>query len=105
MNGLNSSTAATEVIDVAAFSKKPDAVALAVARAYADAGLFAAGAQTPTNGTGVAPAAAQRKLSAFDTLGTSAGRFTLVTLFSGGEQGYFGRAQGVDKPFPLVTAP
>ena len=35
---------------------------------------------------------------------TQAGRFTLVTLLSGGEQGYFGRASSVDKAFPgLVT--
>ena len=103
--GLHASTVATEAVDIAAFSKKPDAVALDVVRAYADAGLFAVGAQTPTSGTGVASAAVQRKLSAFDTLGTPAGRFTLVTLFSGGEQGYFGRVQGVDKPFPAVPVP
>ena len=105
VTGLHASTAATEVVDVAAFSKKPDAVALGVARAYADAGLFAVGAQTLASGTGVASAAAQLKLSAFDTLGTQAGRFTLVALFSGGEQGYFGRAPGVDKPFPAMPVP
>ena len=102
--GMHGSTVATCAVDLAAFSKKPDTAALDVARAYADMGFFAAGAQTGTSGTGVAAAAAQRKLSAFDTLGTQAGRFTLVTLFSGGEQGYFGRAQGVDQAFPAAPS-
>jgi len=105
VSGLHASTVATEVVTIAAFAKKPDVVALGVARAYADAGYFAAGAETPSSDTGVAAAAVARKLSAFDTLGTQAGRFTLVALFTGGEQGYFGRAQGVDKPYPAVPTP
>jgi len=103
--GLHASTAATEVVTIAAFSKKPDVVALNVARAYADAGYFAVGAQTLSSDTGVAAAAVGRKLSALDTLGTQAGRFTLVALFSGSEQGYFGRGQGVDKAYPSVPTP
>jgi len=105
VTGLHASTSATEVVTIAAFSKRPDAVALSVARAYADAGYFAVGAQTLSSDTGVASAAVARKLSAFDTLGTTAGRFTLVALFTGSEQGYFGRAQGVDKAYPSVPTP
>ena len=55
--------------------------------------------------TGVAAAAAARKLSAFDTLGTNAGRFTLVALFTGGQQGYYSSsARGVSL-FPEVPKP
>ena len=60
------------------------------------------GAQTPTSSTGVAPAAVARRLSAFDTLGTQPGRFTLVALLSGGEQGYFGLNPNAVKPYPAV---
>jgi len=100
--GLKPSLVATNLVDIAAFSKQPDTVALGIARAYADKGFLAVGAQTPTSATGVAPAAVARRMSAFDTLGTQPGRFTLVALFSGGEQGYFGLNSNAIKPFPAV---
>ena len=105
VTGLSASTAATQVVNVAAFDGKPDALALDVAQAYAAAGFYALGAQTPAPDTGVAAAAAARKLSAFDTLGTNAGRFTLVALFSGGEQGYYSTDTNATAKYPPVPVP
>ena len=102
VTGLKSSIAATQALDLASFSQKPDEVALRVCRAYADAGYYALGAQTPTSRNGVAEAAVQLGLSAFDTLGTQPGRFTLVALYTGGQQGYFGLNADAVAQFPPV---
>jgi hypothetical protein len=105
ITGLSGSNSATQVIDVAAFAGKPDALALDVAQAYAAAGRYALGAQTVAVDTGVAAAAAARKLSAFDTLGTNAGRFTLVALLTGGEQGFYSSDSNATAQFPPVPTP
>jgi len=105
VTGLKSSTAATQAVTIAAFSRKPDKAALEVVKAYAAAGYYALGAQTPTSGTGVAAAAAAAKLSAFDTLGTAPGQFTMVALFSGGEQGYYTLGNEDGPKFPPVPSP
>lgn len=102
VTGMQPSVAATDLVSIAAFSKQPDTAALDIARAYADAGYYAIGAQTPTSATGVAAAAVARRLSAFDTLGTQPGRFTLIALLSGGEQGFFGLDESAVKPYPAV---
>lgn len=105
VTGLTASTAATQAVTIAAFERKPDKAALEVAKAYAAAGFYALGAQTPTSGTGVAAAAAAAKLSAFDTLGTAPGQFTLVALFTGGQQGYYTLGSDQDPKFPPVPNP
>jgi hypothetical protein len=105
VTGLSASTGATQVVDVAAFDKKPDALALDVAQAYANAGFYALGAQTPSLDTGVAAAAAARRLSAFDTLGSSAGEFTLVALLTGGQQGYYSADPNATAKYPPVPVP
>ncbi len=68
-------------------------------------GATRSGRQAPVPDTGVAAAAAARKLSAFDTLGTSAGRFTLVALLTGGEQGYYSIDANATSQFPPVPQP
>lgn len=105
ITGLSASMGATQVVDVAAFDGKPDALGLDVAQAYAASGMFALGAETPSSGTGVASAAAARRLSAFDTLGTNAGRFTLVALFTGGEQGFYSVDSNATAKYPPVPTP
>jgi len=89
LSGLPESAATTLAVDVATSNKDPDPSGLDIAAAYAAAGFYAAGAETREGQTGVAAAAAARKLSALDTLGTNAGRFTLVSLFTGGQQGFY----------------
>jgi hypothetical protein len=103
--GLSASTVATQIIDIAAFNGDPDAAALDIAQAYAAAGMYALGAQLFGSDTGVAAATSARQMSAFDTLGTNAGRFTLVALFSGGQQGYYSTTARGATPFPPVPVP
>jgi len=105
ISGLGDSTVAAQIIDVAAAGKSPDAAGLDIAQAYANAGMIAVGAQAYGADTGVAAAAAARKLSAFDTLGTNPGRFTLVALFSGGQQGYYSSNGHTALAFPPVPKP
>lgn len=105
LSGLSGSTVATMAVDLAAFDHNTDQAGLDIAQAYGAAGMYAIGAEAIDSNTGVAAAAAARKLSAFDTLGTNAGRFTLVALLTGGQQGYYSdSARGVS-PFPAVPKP
>jgi hypothetical protein len=105
LSGLSASTVATMAVDTAAFDHNPDPAALELAQAYGAAGMFALGAEAVDGNTGVAAAAAARKLSAFDTLGTNAGRYTLVALLTGAQQGYYSdTARGVSL-FPVVPKP
>ena len=105
ISGLGDSTVAKQLVDVAADGKSPDPAGLDIAQAYANAGMIAVGAQAYGTDTGVAAAAAARKLSAFDTLGTNPGRFTLVALFSGGQQGYYSSNGHTTLAFPPVPKP
>ena len=105
VTGLKASEAATQAVDIAAFGRKPDQTALGITQAYATAGFYAVGAQTTTSGTGVALAASALKLSAFDTLSTEIGNFTLVALFTGGEQGYYSTATGASSAYPPIPTP
>jgi len=105
LTGLPASKTATLAVDLAAFSGDPDPGGLELIEAYAAAHFFAAGAETYGAGTGVAAAAAARKLSAFDTLGTNPGAFTLVALFTGGQQGYYSDTARGATPFPPVPQP
>lgn len=105
VDGLSSSEEATQAMTLAAFDGTPDTVALAVAQAYAAAGYYALGAQTMTSGNSVAATAAAARLSAFDTLGTAPGQFTLVALFSGGLQGYYTLGNEDGPLFPPVPVP
>lgn len=102
LSGLPESVAATLAVDVATSNRDPDPYGLDIAQAYAAAGYYAAGAETRDGQTGVAAAAAARQLSALDMLGTNAGRFTLVSLFTGGEQGFFSTSAHGTSAFPKV---
>jgi hypothetical protein len=103
--GLSRSTVATLALDVATSNRNPDPSGLELASAYAAAGMYAVGAETLDSESGVAAAASARQLSAFDTLGTNAGRFTLVALFTGGDQGYYSNTVRGASPFPPVPKP
>jgi hypothetical protein len=102
VTGLSESVAATLAVDVATSNKDPDPSGLDIAAAYAAVGLYAVGAETREGQTGVAAAAAARKLSALDTLGTNAGRFTLVSLFTGGQQGFYSTNAHGASAFPAM---
>lgn len=102
--GLPESAVATLAVDVATSNKDPDPTGLDIAQAFAAAGFYAVGAETREGKTGVAAAASARKLSALDTLGTNAGRFTLVSLFSGGQQGFYSADAHGASAFPAIPA-
>lgn len=103
--GLGRSTVATLAVDIASSDRDPDPDGLDIASAYAAAGFYAAGAETVDSQAGVAAAASARQLSAYDTLGTNAGRFTLIALFSGGDQGYYSNVARGASQFPPVPKP
>jgi hypothetical protein len=105
VSGLAHSTVATLALDVATDKGEPDSAGLDLAEAYAHDSFFAAAAEPLGSQAGLAAAASTRKLSAFDTLGTNAGRFTLVALFSGGDQGYYGVGAHGGAPFPPIPTP
>jgi hypothetical protein len=63
------------------------------------------GAQTTSRDTGVARASAAAGLSAFDTLGTDVGRYTLVALLTGATPGYYGTGEGTAALFPVPPTP
>jgi Copper transport outer membrane protein, MctB len=105
VTGLGPSAVATSAVDVATVDRDPDPTGLDVAAAYAAVGLYALGAETADSQSGVAAAAAARRLSAFDTLGTDAGRYTLVSLLTGGQQGYFSSTAHGVSAFPNVPVP
>jgi hypothetical protein len=100
--GMPESAVATLAVDLATSNKDPDPSGLDIAQAYAAAGYYAAGAETREGQTGVAAAASARKLSALDTLGTNAGRFTLISLFTGGQQGFYSTNAHGASAFPVV---
>ena len=103
--GLDADTVASGVLDLAAPDGKGDSGGLALAAAAQEMGVTAVGGQTPDSDTGVAAAAAERGMSALDTLGNEVGRYTLVALFAGADRGYYGTAPGADALFPPVTLP
>jgi hypothetical protein len=100
--GLSHSTVATLAVDVSTFNRGPDETGLDIAAAYGAAGHYAVAAETPDSETGLAAAASARRLSALDTLGSNAGRFTLVALFTGGQQGYYSNSAHGVSAFPEV---
>lgn len=103
VTGLEDGTAASGLVTIAAPEGTADAAGIALAQAADDAETVAIGAQTTEVDTGVAAAAADADLAAFDTLGTEVGRYTLVALLSGAESGYFGTASSAEALFPPVA--
>jgi hypothetical protein len=103
--GLTRSTVATLAVDVASMDHDPDPAGLEVAAAYASLGHFALGAERFDSQTGVAAAASARKLSALDTLGTDPGRFTLVALLTGGQQGFYSNTVRGVSAYPQPPTP
>lgn len=103
VEGLPDKAGVYGLVTIAAREGKVDPLGIALARAFSAPGTFALGAETPASRTGVAAAAADADLSGLDTLGTQIGRYTLISLLSGGEPGYYGTGEGVDGAFPPVA--
>ncbi len=90
----------SNVVDIATFDGKADPAALAVAVAMQRKDKAAVGGQSRDSRSNLAAEAASVGLGALDTLGTEAGRYTLVALLTGARPGYYGVGQGTIAPFP-----
>lgn len=90
------------ILDLAAHDGKADASALDITSAYVGLGYSAVAAETTGTATGVAKAASGKGISAFDTLGTDIGRYTLVALLSGGQPGLYSSTLTGGRPFPPI---
>jgi hypothetical protein len=100
VEGLEGDATIYGVVDLAASEGEPDALGVAIARAFSDAGAPALGAQTSTRDTGVARASAAAGISAIDTLGGDVGRYSLVALLTGATPGFYGTGEGATALFP-----
>lgn len=99
VEGLEPGAMAAGLVDVARNDGAADAAGIALAKAFSSVGPSVAG-QPVSDDTGVAAAARSAGVSAFDTLGTDVGRYTLVALMTGASPGYYGTAAGADGLFP-----
>ncbi len=88
------------VVDLAAFDGKADPGALALAVEFQRLGTPSLGAQRKDSKSNLAQEADAAGISALDTLGTEAGRYTLVMLLTGADPGYYGVGQGTIASFP-----
>jgi len=100
VEGLDPGMEADALVDVASIAPRTDAAPLAVASAFERGGAPAVVAQTPTSKSTAVVSAAERELSAFDTLGTEVGRYTLVALLTGAEPGFYGTHDAAVAPYP-----
>ena len=101
---LEPGRAAWGMVDIALQGREPDAGGIALAQAFARAKAAAVVGESGTLKTGLAAAAAEKRLPAFDTLGTDIGRYTLVALMSGADSGYYGLGEQADAAFPKLPA-
>lgn len=92
------------VVDLATFDGKADPGAIALGVEFDRAGVTAVGAQTVGSETNLAAQADRAGLSALDTLGTDAGRYTTVMLLTGAKPGYYGTGSAAVAEFPTEMA-
>jgi hypothetical protein len=102
VTGLEAGASASGLVDLAAPEGEADEAGLQLGVAMVDAGGPAAAAQTPRADSTLATTAVENGLSAFDTLGTEVGRYTLVALMTGADPGFYGTAASADALFPPV---
>lgn len=98
--GLGDEVGATGLVTIASSQGEPDPVGIRLAEQFAAAQGIGIGAESMGAETGVANAAADAGLPAFDTLGSQIGRYSLVALLTGGDGGYFGLGAGARAPYP-----
>ncbi len=102
VEGLEPGVGAVGLVTVALQAGKPDQNGLGLAAAFVGQESLAVAGETDSVTTGLARAAWNREIPAFDTLGTSVGSYTLVSLLSGAKSGLYGSAEGATAPYPDV---
>ncbi|MCX8006880.1 MAG: copper transporter [Coriobacteriia bacterium] len=88
---------------MAATGDAPDAFALAVGGALADAGVRAVGVEATGRNTGVAAAASGTGMSAVDHVDLPAGTLSLVWCLADRADGWYGLKKGAAAPFPQLS--
>lgn len=101
LDGLEPGMPIGALVDVALDDGEAEAAGVQLASAFTAYGPAVAG-QMAGEESGVAAAADEAGVSAFDTLGTPVGRYTLVALLSGAKSGYYGTGPGAGSPFPEI---
>lgn len=99
VDGLASSDAAAGLVCLAVAEDAPDEAGIALATAFERVGPAVA-AERSDSLTGVARAGHKVKLAALDHLGTTPGRYTLVSLLTGADPGLYGTEQDASAVFP-----
>jgi hypothetical protein len=97
--------AASAVVVTAAFDDRADQTALAVAEEMSQAGARAVGAEMIGRSSGVAQAAVDSGIGAVDTIGSAAGRWSLVRLLTGAPPRFYGLGEGADALYPPLPEP
>lgn len=103
VEGLAANLQVTAVVDLAVFDGHADPVALAVAGNAAKR-MPTVCAQSRGDSADLAVTGAEKRISALDTLDTEYGRFSLVALISGGQQGFWGFGKGANGAYPPMPA-
>jgi hypothetical protein len=102
VEGLEPGMAAAGLVDVAVRAGKADEAGMGLASAFLREESLAMAGESETVDSGLARAAWNRKIPAFDTLGSSVGHYTLVALFSGAKAGLYGSAEDATAAYPDV---
>lgn len=102
VEGLAPGMSISGLVDMSTFAGKPDEGGLAMVEAFSAANVPAMVAQAPGAKPDLAVTAAERRLSAVDSLGLEPGRYSVVALLTGGKPGYYGTGGGVDAAYPPV---
>ena len=104
VEGLSAGTAATGLVDLAAFEGEADSAGIALSLAYDRIG--SAIAVSPGDpGSDLARVADASDLAAIDHLETPLGRFSLIALLTGAPKGYYGTGERASALFPALPTP
>lgn len=93
------------IVTLAAWDNVPDYAVLELAGQMRLRNLPAVGVEAIGTETGLAPAAAELKLSVVDHFGTPEGAYSLIAVLSGQAQGYFGTNAAAEGRFPGMSGP
>jgi len=104
VEGFDPGMAAWGLVDIGSQGKVPDVGGIALAQAFQRVKAKVVVGESASLQTGLAAAAAQKELPAFDTLGTAVGRYTLVALMTGAESGLYGTGEAATAPYPAPPA-
>ena len=105
LDSFSAPAAADGVIVASVWDGKPDAAALALARAATGPGRAAVGVETTKRKTGLAAAAATAGMSGVDDLDDVLGRVSMVWLAAGRATGLYGIGKAAEGRYPSPLFP